>query len=71
MTPQQPQHMTPLTPRPYVTIGDLCQAIGEHRIAARSKDGEYLVRGSDLRRLARTSAKPRGGSGTRSRRPAC
>jgi hypothetical protein len=54
-----------------ITVGDLCQAIGDRRIAAKRKDDEYVVRGSDIRRLERTSSTTRSLPGMRNRRPAC
>ncbi len=54
-----------------LTVGDLCQAIGERRIAAKRKDGDYVVRGSDLRRLERTATSARSLPGLHNRRPAC
>jgi hypothetical protein len=68
MTPQVPHQSSA---RPRMTIGELCQAIGEQRIAAKRSDDDYVVRGSDVRRLARGSASARSVPGQRSRRPAC
>jgi hypothetical protein len=54
-----------------ITVGELCQAIGDHRIPTQRKNDDYLVRGSDLRRLARASGSARSLRGLHSRRPAC
>lgn len=38
-----------------MTLADLCRAIEEHQVRATIQDGTYVVRGADLRRLARSA----------------
>jgi hypothetical protein len=61
----------PTSAQPRITVADLCQAIGERRIAPQCKGDEYVVRGSDIRRLTRGNGSVRVLPGQHSRRPAC
>jgi hypothetical protein len=56
--------------RPMPTMADVCQAIEEHRIRATIRDGMYVVRQADLRRLAKRAARPSAIESLASRRPA-
>ena len=54
-----------------ITVGELCQAIGERRIPSERRDDTYVLRGSDVRRLARTGGGARSVAAAHHRRPAC